>query len=45
MEEGEARPQKRAHGARALEKSGGISLKSNDLEDKVTETSNPSFRS
>lgn len=35
----------RAHGARALEKSRGISLKSNDLEDKVTETSKPSFGS
>lgn len=35
----------RACGARIFEKSSGICLKINDLEDKITETSNPSYSS
>ena len=41
----EAGPQKRVQGARALEKSRDVSLKSNDLEDEVTEILNPSLGS
>lgn len=35
----------RACGARIFEKSSGICLKINDLEDKITETSHPSYSS
>lgn len=44
-EGGETELRKRAYGTRVFEKSWGISLKSNELEDKITETSNPTFGS